>query len=269
VEHSVEQAEPVIVVGGGLAGLATALGVALGGRKAVVLEASDLIGGAAAYSGGQIWCGANPIEQRLGIEDSLALAQRYVRAIGDADPSVRDEVAMIRWLTTAPVAVKYWEDVGAIRWTVIPGLADYHGEADGALAEGRYLTNELVDGNELGSWRELLRVSPYFPVGTTYADMFIKGRRLTYVDENDEIAQHAGVPAFGLPDRQASEMLATSEGADPLTFGTGVVASFLARVLKEDAISILVSHPVTALIKEGDAVVGATAAGPDGFVEFR
>jgi 3-oxosteroid 1-dehydrogenase len=33
--------------------------------------------------------------------------------------------------------MKHWEDVGAIRWTVIPGLADYHQEADGALGEGR------------------------------------------------------------------------------------------------------------------------------------
>jgi 3-oxosteroid 1-dehydrogenase len=63
----------------------------------------------------------------------------------------------------------YWEDVGAIRWAVIPGLADYHNEADGAFPEGRYLTNEPIDAAELGEWRDKLRVSPYFPVGTTYA----------------------------------------------------------------------------------------------------
>lgn len=63
--------ETVIVVGAGLSGLATALGVALNGGRAVVLEAADLVGGAAAYSGGQVWSGANHVAARQGIEDSL------------------------------------------------------------------------------------------------------------------------------------------------------------------------------------------------------
>ena len=49
----------VIVVGAGLSGLATALGVALRGGRVVVLESSDMVGGAAAYSGGMVWVGAN------------------------------------------------------------------------------------------------------------------------------------------------------------------------------------------------------------------
>ena len=52
----------------------------------------------------------------------------------------------------------------------------------------------------LGEWRDKLRVSPYFPVGTTYAEMFVKGRRLTDVDEEAGGAEQAGVQAFGLPD---------------------------------------------------------------------
>ena len=98
---------------------------------------------------------------------------------------------------------------------MIPGLADYHNEADGAFEEGRYLTNEVIDGSALGEWREKLRVSPFFPVGTTYADMFVKGRRLT---------------GFGVTDDGEDE----AAPKDPLTFGTGVVASFLARVLQEE-----------------------------------
>ena len=40
---------PVIIVGAGLSGLATALGVALMGRRAIVLEAAELVGGAGPY----------------------------------------------------------------------------------------------------------------------------------------------------------------------------------------------------------------------------
>ena len=266
-----DTADPVIVVGAGLSGLATALGVALHGRRAIVLEAADLVGGAAAYSGGQVWCGANHVAAREGIEDSLELTERYVRDIAHAAPEVLDEQAMLRWIRTAPQAIKHWEDVGAIRWKVIPALADYHNEADGALDVGRYLTNEVVDGSVLGEWRDRLRVSPYFPVGTTYDDMLLKGRRAAFVGdspEDDAIATHAGVPAFGLADgRAAAERPADR---DPLTFGTGVVASFLARVLREERVEIRTSHRVVELTRDDDgAVAGVRAEGPDGPVELR
>jgi 3-oxosteroid 1-dehydrogenase len=256
----------VIVVGAGLSGLATALGLALHGRSVTVFEAGELLGGAAAYSGGQVWCGANHVAVRQGIEgDSLGLAERYIRAIAHAHPEVLDEQAMRRWLEVSPDAVRHWEDVGAIRWTVIPGLADYHNEADGALPEGRYLTNEPIDAAELGEWRDKLRVSPYFPVGTTYAEMFVKGRRLTNVDEESE-GEQAGVQAFGLPDRRGGEAAVP----DRLTFGTGVVAGFLARVVREPAVELRLEHRVTELLTDDDgAVVGVRAESPAGPVEAR
>ena len=106
---------PVIIVGAGLSGLAAAIGAALAGRRAVVFEAADLVGGAAAYSGGQVWIGANHVAARDGIEDTLEQAETYVRDIAHDDPSLLDEVAMKRWLETAPAAIRYWEEVGAIR----------------------------------------------------------------------------------------------------------------------------------------------------------
>jgi 3-oxosteroid 1-dehydrogenase len=256
----------VIIVGAGLSGLATALGLALRGRRVTVFEAGDLLGGAAAYSGGQVWCGANHVAVREGIEgDTLELAERYVRAIGHSHPELLDEQAFRRWLEVSPDAVRYWEDVGAIRWAVIPGLADYHDEADGAFPEGRYLTNEPIKAAELGEWRDKLRVSPYFPVGTTYAEMFVKGRRLTNVDEA-ESSPKAGVQAFGLPTRPGGEAAVP----DRLTFGTGVVASFLARVIREPGIDLRLEHRVTELLTDEDgAVVGVRAESPAGPVEAR
>ena len=264
-EHVDQVDGGVIVVGAGLSGLATALGLALRGRPVTVFEAAPLLGGAAAFSGGQVWVGANHVAVREGIVgDSLELAERYVRAIAHAHPEVLDEQAMRRWLQVSPDATRYWEDVGAIRWTVIPGLADYHNEADGALPEGRYLTNEAIDGSVLGEWRDRLRVSPYFPVGTTYAEMFVKGRRLTNVDEDTD-GEQAGVQAFGLPERRGGD----TPASDRLTFGTGVVAGFLARVLREPGIRLHLEHRVTELLTDDGAVVGVRAEGPAGTVEHR
>ena len=227
---------PTIVVGAGLSGLATALGVALRGGRAIVLESSDLLGGAAAYSGGMVWVAANHVEAREGIDDDLARGEAYVRDLTHEHPDLLDVEAMQVWLTTAPQAMEYWEQVGAIAWEIIPDLADYHSEAAGALDVGRYLTNAVIDGSELGPWRERLRVSPNFPVGMTYAEMHIKGRRsssLASQEDDAGVAQHAGVPAFGKTDVAAAE---PTSGSDPLTFGTGVVASFLARIIREPGV---------------------------------
>jgi 3-oxosteroid 1-dehydrogenase len=244
IQDSDAATTPVIIVGAGLSGLATAIGVALKGRRAVVLEAASLVGGAAAYSGGQVWIGANHVAERDGIDDSLDRVETYVRAIAHHDPSLLDEAAMERWLTTAPEAARYWEEVGAIRWTVIPGLTDYHSDADGALGVGRYLTNEVIDGRDLGEWQSKLRRSPHFPVGVTYQRIVEVGRRqATLEQEHDE--------------------------SDPLTFGTGVVASFLRRALEEELISILPQHRVTALVAGPDgAVVGVRAETPSGELRF-
>ncbi|MER6975813.1 FAD-dependent oxidoreductase [Streptomyces carpinensis] len=263
---------PVLIVGAGLSGLATALASSLNGRPAVVLEAADLVGGAAAYSGGQVWCGANHVAAREGIEDSLERTETYIRDVASHHaPETLDEQAFRRWLTTSPDAMRYWEDNGAIRWTVIPGLADYHNEAAGALPQGRYLTNEVIDGSELGEWRQRLRYSPYFPVGTTYRDLLEKGRRATYVDDQGEEKNatkqsHAGLPAFGLSDGTEFER---ASSADPLTYGTGVVASFLRRVLQQPDIEIRTQHRVIELIQNDGAVTGVRAETPDGVVELH
>jgi len=260
--------EHVIVVGAGLAGLATALGVALRGGEAVVLESSDLVGGAAAYSGGMVWVGANHVEAREGIDDNLGLAEAYVRDLTAEHPDLLDEAAMHRWLTSSPEAIEYWEQVGAIDWEIIPDLADYHSEAAGALSVGRYLTNAVIDGSQLGEWRARLRVSPNFPVGMTYAQMHVKGRRTSSVDggEEEEVAQHAGVPAFGKTDVVSP----AATDADPLTFGTGVVASFLARILREPGVDIRLSTPVTELLTDDDgAVIGVRAESPQGPIELH
>ncbi|MFL4477320.1 FAD-dependent oxidoreductase [Paeniglutamicibacter sp. ORCA_105] len=267
--ESSEGAEHVVVVGAGLSGLATALGVALRGGSATVLEAADLVGGAAAYSGGQVWSGANHVAERNGIKDSLELTEQYIRAIAHDSPELLDEAAMKRWIETSPEAMKYWEETGAIQWAMIPGLADYHNEAEGALPEGRYLTNAVIDGSVLGSWRERLRYSPYFPVGQTYDEMLGKGRRASYVEEDAPAKHgHVGLPAFGLAD--GSHGKNESEDGDPLTFGTGVVASFLARVIAEPSIEILLEHRVSELLTDSSgAVIGVEAESPAGPVQFR
>ena len=105
----------VLVVGAGLSGIATALGAALNGRPVTIFESAELVGGAAAYSGGQVWVGANHVAAREGIADDLARTETYVRGIAHAHPELLDEAALQRWLHLAPRAMRYWEETGAVR----------------------------------------------------------------------------------------------------------------------------------------------------------
>src|SRR5215213_6456106 len=96
----------VVVVGGGLSGIAAALGAAMHGLSVTVVEAADELGGAAAWSGGQVWVGANHVAAREGVDDDLAGTEAYVRGIAAAHPELLDEPAMRRWVTTAPEAMR-------------------------------------------------------------------------------------------------------------------------------------------------------------------
>jgi 3-oxosteroid 1-dehydrogenase len=92
----------------------------------------------------------------------------------------------------------------------------------------------------LGDWQWRLRRSPHFPVGVTYQRIMEVGRRQALLEMD-----HAG--------------------ADPLTFGTGVVASFLVRALRQPLIDLRPGHRVTELVRsEEGAVTGVLAEGPDG-----
>lgn len=233
----------MVVVGAGLSGLACALAAVRCGFEVSVLERADKVGGAAAYSGGQVWVAGNHVARQLGISDSVEAGEAYVRAIS-GDPSLLDEAAMQRWLKMAPPAIKYWEEIGAIEWELIPGFPDYHQGAAGARDDGRYLTGRRFDGKRLGRWREHLRVSPHFPKGATYEEIFAAGRWRPVTTS-------------------------AAAGDDPLTFGTGIVAAFLARALDEPGIEILLERRVTELLYEADRVVGVRADGPAGTTERR
>jgi 3-oxosteroid 1-dehydrogenase len=225
----------VVVVGGGLAGIATSLACTERGLTVLMTEKADRIGGAAAYSNGQVWIPANPAELADGIEDSVEDGIAYVRAIAREHgyPELLDEECMIRWLRTAPEAAAYFERLGAVDWTVIDGYPDYfHPEAEGSRGSGRYLA-AYFDGAKLGAWRDRLVVSPHFVMGVTYDELFAKG--------------------LGQADADADQP------ADFLTWGTGLVAGFLARLVQEPGVTILTGCDVTTLVTDGGRVAGITA----------
>jgi 3-oxosteroid 1-dehydrogenase len=237
---------PVVVVGAGLAGLATAVAAARRGHRVTILEKTTQVGGAASYSGGQAWIAANHLQRAQGLEDSIEDGARYVRALGADHPELIDTSALDRWLSQAPRAAEYFEQVGAVTWSLIPDYPDYYQDAPGARSTGRYLTASY-DARKLGDWRDRLRVSPHFPVGTTYSELLGAGLRAS---------------AFGTAP-EAGEI----RRSDLLTFGTGVVGGFLTSAL-EHHVDIRLEHDVVDLeCDDGGRVVGVISRTPEGHPE--
>lgn len=83
---SQEQTE-VLILGGGIAGLVTALELLRGGRRVTLIEQGDerRLGGMAREAFGGIFLVDSPIQRRAGIRDSIALAERDWRSVAGFD----------------------------------------------------------------------------------------------------------------------------------------------------------------------------------------
>jgi succinate dehydrogenase/fumarate reductase flavoprotein subunit len=80
VHERVKDAYDVVVVGAGAAGMAAACTAAALGRRVLLVEHSDRIGGTTAISGGMTWIPANHQMREVGIDDDLEQARTYLRA---------------------------------------------------------------------------------------------------------------------------------------------------------------------------------------------
>jgi 3-oxosteroid 1-dehydrogenase len=116
----------VVVVGAGMGGLSAALTAHECGLSTLVLEASPKVGGAAAYSGGQVWVGGNHVAAARGIEDSINRTLTYVRSAAKADETSVDPARSREWLEAAAEAAAHFEQLGVITWDLVPDYPDYY-----------------------------------------------------------------------------------------------------------------------------------------------
>src|SRR3954471_23716900 len=85
----------LLVVGGGAAGLASAVTAAYHGLDVVVAEKAPVLGGAASWSGGGMWAPLNPLSQADGIIEDVDAPRTYLRhALGDDYDEARVEALL-------------------------------------------------------------------------------------------------------------------------------------------------------------------------------
>lgn len=240
----------VIVVGGGFGGLATAIAAHDHGLRVAILEKSDWVGGAASYSGGQVWVPGNHIAARAGAVDSPEAGIEYLLSAGAEESSHFDPALAAEWMYHASATVAYLEGRAGMAWRVIPDYPDYYfPQARASRSWGRYLTSAPVLLAELGDDATRVRRTPHFPSGLTYQEMLDWGG----------MAKRASWPASVFTARRE---------AGVVTFGEGLIAQ-LYRAVRESGIGVYFGSRASALLVESGAVIGVQAESTDGARELR
>jgi 3-oxosteroid 1-dehydrogenase len=145
----------VVVIGSGGAGLVCACVTADRGARVLVLEATDLVGGTTALSGGQLWIPGNTVMARAGYPDSAADALAYLRRI---TMGTRTEEHLTAFLQAGPRLANYLEHSLDLPLQAI-ARDDYHPDWTGARF-GRSLEPLPVPTAGMGQLRSQLRISP-------------------------------------------------------------------------------------------------------------
>jgi len=137
----------VVVLGAGAGGMTAALVSALEGRRTLLLETSEQVGGTTARSSGTVWIPNNLHQRQLRPADDSAAARTYLDAlVGDrADRSLRDA-----FVDAGPAMIEYLEARTDVHFQAYPSSPDYRQDLPGAANGGRPLEPLPFDGRTLG-----------------------------------------------------------------------------------------------------------------------
>ncbi|MCB1689962.1 MAG: FAD-dependent oxidoreductase [Halioglobus sp.] len=149
-----------VVAGSGGGSMCAALYLRAQGKRVLILEKTELVGGTTARSGGVMWIPNNPFMKRDGVADSFEQASAYLDSVagGQDDAPAASPLRRHTYLTQAPRMVDFLLEQG-IKLTRVSYWPDYYTERPGGSSDGRTVVAELFNINELGSWKEKLRPS--------------------------------------------------------------------------------------------------------------
>lgn len=137
----------VVVLGAGAGGMTAALVSSLEGRRTLLLEKTEQIGGTTARSSGTVWIPDNPHQRRLDPADDSIPARIYLDAlVGDrADRSLREA-----FIAAGPAMIEYLDARTDVRFQPYVSSPDYRQDLPGAANGGRPLEPLPFDGRTLG-----------------------------------------------------------------------------------------------------------------------
>jgi 3-oxosteroid 1-dehydrogenase len=149
----------VVIAGSGAAGMTAALTAAHLGLSALVIEKAASFGGSTARSGGGIWAPGNAVLRAAGVTDTPEQSRAYLAYVAGDVPEESREA----FLGHGPAMLELVLAMTPLRFSWVPGYADYYPEAPGGLAAGRSIEPVPCDGRKVlgGELAHLAR--PYLP----------------------------------------------------------------------------------------------------------
>ena len=225
----------VVVLGSGIAGLASALAAHEKGLRPILIEKAPFLGGVTTNSYGLIWVGMNHLAQEAGYADDRNEVIAYMHYIGGGRLS---EEKMLAYVDRAPLALKFFQNCG-IRFRVVRGVTDhYHGKAPGSRAEGRSLEVELISAYDLGDWRERVLTPDDVPIFVTA----------------EEQVSWGGINSFSNWDK---DVVRERKARDMRGKGVGLVCHFL-KALRDRGVPVVTGRTAARLDYDGGRVTGVT-----------
>ena len=233
----------LLVVGAGVAGMTGAIRAADLGLNVEVIEASPLIGGVAAVSGGFVWVGNNELAAEAGIEDDWEKVDAYLDGLSGSlvvDTALRTSVTR-----NAARMLEYLRTSASIEMH-LTGRQDMHyPQTDGSLAAGRSV--EFVQPGTLlkPDDRARLRPSYHFRDGLMQNEIYgAGGKAVAY--------------------RELGDLLAQRKEEDVLTMGPGLIGALARAAFTDRGVPCHTSTALEGLERRGDGAVLATVVDDQG-----
>ena len=236
----------LVIVGGGCAGLATALFAALEGLQVVVVERSPWVGGTSALAAGALWLPNSHLSRGSGDTHSKAANYLALATRGGSPARLREA-----FLALGPLAVQQLETHTDVHLRAFAHHPDYLSELPDATAWGRVLECLPFDGRQLGSGFSLLRppIAEFTVLGGMMVDRTDIGHLLGMGRSRASFLH-----AMRLLLRHAADRLRHPRGTR-LVMGNALIGRLLLSLRKRN-VPVWTGADACALVHEGGRVTG-------------
>lgn len=238
-----------VVIGSGVAGMSAALFAAIEGRKVLVVERTEYVGGTSALSAATAWMPNSHHSRSVNPDDSREKVRQFLDGVvGNHSPAAMREA----FLDSAPEAVAVLEANSEVQFRPYATHPDYEQQFEGATMRGRALEPVPFDGRKLGT--DLDKIRPPIPEFTIFGGMMVDRTDIGHLLAIRKSAR-SFMHAVKILARYAGDRLKGPRGSR-LVMGNALIGRFLAS-LSSRGVDIVLQTEVQDLTVENGAVTGA------------
>lgn len=247
----------LLVAGSGAAAMSAAIAAKDAGLVVEIVESTDKWGGTTSISGGGLWMPNHPDMAKIGKPDSIEDALTYMEeSIGDVGPASSIERRRA-FLEAVPVVYNFLREKG-LKWATSKDYPDYYPDLPGGMAGGRSVEAEPFNSKRLGDWFDKSRAKDGgVPLPLKTDDVWLMTRSWSTFSGFVRAAKVMGRTAWGIV-----------TGKKLVGMG-GAYAGSLMKIVQDMDIPMHLNSPITRVIKEKGAVVGAEVTTENGTVTYR